>query len=533
MALEKAGETPVGVARNQRGLKAGWRSRAGLAWIGLAALPLLMAGCLSRSLTSLQIMPTAGSVSVVVGQSSQFQAVGVFTESGHATTSKDVSGQVSWLSSNPAVATISATGLATGVAVGTATITGTMQGDFGTVSATSNITVLGGGASTQRVLTQLAVTPTTQTITGADGTAQLIAIGTYSNGSPATQDLTAQAAWQSSDVTVATVNTTGLVTAVGVGQVTISALATATDGSIVSGSSAITVASGPSQRILASLSVTPTTQTVASSGGTAQLIAIGTYSSGSPATQNLTTEVAWQTSDAAVATVSSAGVVKGLAVGQATITALATASDGSVISASSAITITAGASQRVLASLIVIPSTLQLVTATGETTQFLAIGTYSSGSPATQDLTNQVAWTSSDTSVALINSSGLATATGVGESTITALATASDGSVITAVGTIQDTGAAGTVNLPTLSVYKVGSGSGTVTGASVIDCGTGSGCVGNFPVGTTVTLVAAPVNGSRFDGWSANCAQVANMANECTLTVTNTNTTVGAVFDLD
>ncbi len=127
----------------------------------------------------------------------------MFTESGHATTSKDVSGKVSWQSSNPQVATISASGLATAIAAGTATITGTMQGDFGTVSASSNVTVVGGGASTQRVLTQLAVTPITQTIAGGGGTAQLIAIGTYSSDTPATENLTIQAAWQSSDATVA------------------------------------------------------------------------------------------------------------------------------------------------------------------------------------------------------------------------------------------------------------------------------------------------------------------------------------------
>lgn len=127
----------------------------------------------------------------------------MFTGSGHATTSKDVSGKVSWQSSNPQVATISASGLATAIAAGTATITGTKQGDFGTLSATSNVTVVGGCASTQRVLTQLAVTPITQTIAAAGGTAQLIAIGTYSSGTPATENLTNQATWQSSDATVA------------------------------------------------------------------------------------------------------------------------------------------------------------------------------------------------------------------------------------------------------------------------------------------------------------------------------------------
>ena len=52
------------------------------------------------------------------------------------------------------------------------------------------------------------------------------------------------------------------------------------------------------------------------------------------------------------------------------------------------------------------------------TGQFTASGTYSDGT--THDITTQVTWTSSDTSVATVNSSGLATAVAAGTTTITA-----------------------------------------------------------------------------------------------------------------
>jgi uncharacterized protein YjdB len=51
-------------------------------------------------------------------------------------------------------------------------------------------------------------------------------------------------------------------------------------------------------------------------------------------------------------------------------------------------------------------------------TQLTATGTFSDGS--TFNLTGQVTWSSSNTSVATVNSSGLATAVGAGTVTITA-----------------------------------------------------------------------------------------------------------------
>jgi hypothetical protein len=55
---------------------------------------------------------------------------------------------------------------------------------------------------------------------------------------------------------------------------------------------------------------------------------------------------------------------------------------------------------------------------TGATQQFTATGTYSDSS--TQNITNQVTWTSSNTSVATINAAGLATGVAAGSTTISA-----------------------------------------------------------------------------------------------------------------
>ena len=62
----------------------------------------------------------------------------------------------------------------------------------------------------------------------------------------------------------------------------------------------------------------------------------------------------------------------------------------------------------------------------GGTQQFTATGTYSNRS--TQDITSQVNWASSNTAVATINTSGLASATSAGTTTISATMSSVTGS---------------------------------------------------------------------------------------------------------
>ena len=58
---------------------------------------------------------------------------------------------------------------------------------------------------------------------------------------------------------------------------------------------------------------------------------------------------------------------------------------------------------------------------------------------------------------------------------------------------------------PTLTVTKAGNGSGKVTSSPAgINCG--SICSATFQLGASVTLKASPAAGSRFTGWSGDCA---------------------------
>jgi hypothetical protein len=116
------------------------------------------------------------------------------------------------------------------------------------------------------------------------------------------------ATWTSSSTAVVTVDVTGLARAVAAGTATITA---AVDGK--AGTAALTVVALP----VATVTLSPTTLSVPF-GGTAQLTATLTDTSGAPLTGRTIT---WSSANAAVATVGSAGLVTGVAIGSTTVTA--------------------------------------------------------------------------------------------------------------------------------------------------------------------------------------------------------------------
>lgn len=77
----------------------------------------------------------------------------------------------------------------------------------------------------------------------------------------------------------------------------------------------------------------------------------------------------------------------------------------------------------------------------------------------------------------------------------------------------------------TLSVFKAGTGLGTVTDTG-INCG--ADCSESYPAGTSVTLTATPAAGSTFAGWSGACSGTGG----CILTM-NSNKSVTATFNLE
>ncbi len=250
----------------------------------------------------------------------------------------------------------------------------------------------GGKKSTSVTLTSITVTSASASI--APGTTtKFKASGSFSDGSA--QDMTTSVVWSSSNGGVATVSNAdgskGTATAVAAGTATI----TATSGS-VSGSAAFTPAA------LASIAVTPTNGTSIVTT-TRQFKATGTLSGG--VIQDLTSFVAWDSSDAAIATISTTGIASALIAGQTTIRATFDGISGSTPLNTATVT-----------SIAVTPAHPAI--AVGATRQFSAEGTLSNG--ATQDITSLVTWSSSSIPIATINAGGIASSLSIGSAAITA-----------------------------------------------------------------------------------------------------------------
>ena len=116
---------------------------------------------------------------------------------------------VAWSSSNPAVASVSSSGLVTVVSGGTAQIKATSGG----VSAVANVQV-------SQVAVSVAIAPTSVTLALLGESVQLEAEAYDSGNAPIP---VASFTWSSSNPTVATVSSTGLVTAVSNGTTRITA----------------------------------------------------------------------------------------------------------------------------------------------------------------------------------------------------------------------------------------------------------------------------------------------------------------------
>ena len=171
--------------------------------------------------TLVSIAVTAPSPSVALGSTQQLTATGTYTD--HST--QNLSSQATWVSSNPAVATINAAGLGTPVTMGSTGVTAA----FGGVTSPPLILTV-----TAATLVSIAVTPTAPGIV-LGATQQFMATGTYSDSS--TQDITASVTWNSSVPATATISnasgTQGLATGASVGSTNISATLGGTTSAVV------------------------------------------------------------------------------------------------------------------------------------------------------------------------------------------------------------------------------------------------------------------------------------------------------------
>jgi uncharacterized protein YjdB len=284
---------------------------------------------------------------------------------------------VTWVSSNPSFASVSTAGLVTALAAGTATVTATVGGKTGSVVINSIVPPVA----------TVALASPVQTISPSDTARVAIVLS-----DAASNVLTGRViAWTSSAPLVATVSQTGLVTGATVGTTTITATSEGKSSTIT-----FTVVQQPVKTVVVSA-----TSTTLNPAQTTQAYATLRDTNGAVLSGRV---VVWTTSNPAVATVSSTGVVTSVAAGSASIIATSEGRSGSVsMGLAPVATLT-----------VTVANAFPLV---GQTTLVSATPKDSTGTVLGG---RTITYTSSNPAVATVSAAGLVTPLTTGSTVITA-----------------------------------------------------------------------------------------------------------------
>lgn len=281
---------------------------------------------------------------------------------------------LSWSSSNTGVATVSSSGLITSVAAGSAIIT-VQATDGSNVYNTVSVSV----SANPILITGITLIPGSATL-APGATTQISAAIAPSNATNKT--LT----WSSSNTSIATVSSSGLVTAVAAG--TANVWARSTDGTNRTGTCTITVAVPAT-----SISLNQTTATM-HPGNTLTLVATVLPS-------NATNKTVTWSSNSSNATVNGSGTITAVGLGSAVITARC----GS-LTATCVVSITVGVS-----SVSVSPTSISIGTLSTRTITATVLPSNAAN--------KAVVWSSANPSIATVSNSGVVTGVNTGSTTIT------------------------------------------------------------------------------------------------------------------
>jgi Bacterial surface proteins containing Ig-like domains len=389
-------------------------TKSGTAVVSVAAVPV----------GSVAVAPT--SANLVVGGSTVLAA-----------TVRDVNGTVvtdrpvTWSTSNAGVATVSSTGVVAAVAPGSATITASAGTKSG--AATIIVTAVPVGSVT--------IAPTSKSLL-VGGTTTLVATVKDVNGAVVSDRAVV---WSTSDPLVATVSSSGVVTALAPGSVTVTATSESK-----SGSSAITVSPVP----VAKVTVEPPSMALVV-GQTSTAKAVLTDANGNVLTGRVVT---WTSNNPLIASVSSTGIVTGIAPGGPVF--ITASSEG--LNGSTSVTVTA-----VPVGSVTLPATTTLVA--GQSTTLTPVVKDANGAVVTD---RAVTWSSSNTNVATVSASGLVRALVTGTATITATSEGQQGSTaltVTPAPVGSVTVAPFTLNLASGSTVTLAATVKDVNGTTVTD----------------------------------------------------------------
>ncbi len=454
---------------------------------------------------------------------------------GAATTLTDATTGGTWSTTAASVASVSTTGVVTGVSAGSATISYTVTNACGTASTSTGVTIN--------------PLPTVASISGATSVC--------AGGTITLTDATAGGTWSSGSTGIATVSTTGVVTGVAAGSAIISytvtngfgcqARATATV-TVNTGITATVTPAGPTtfctggsvvlnantgsgytyQWQLGAANITGATNasyTANAAGSYRVIITAGACAATSSATTvtinsvyaaaiagatsvcigatatvtDSTTGGTWSSASTGIATISTTGVITGVAAGTAVISYAVTNACGTA-------TVTRS---------ITVNSPTTVAAITGTTT------VCSGGTVTLADATSGGVWSSGSTGVATISTTGVVFGVSVGTAAITYTVTNSFGCVSRATTSV-------TITSGISATATAGGATTFCTGGSVtLSASTGSGYAYQWQVGGT------NITGATASTYTATTAGVYNVVitqGSCTASSSTITVTVNAAY---
>jgi uncharacterized protein YjdB len=344
--------------------------------LSLAASFTFLAACTtSVDPTPVASVVVTGPDSLRVGESRQ-----ILAQAFDAAQNRLEGRRIGWRSNAPNVITVDTTGTLRGVAPGVAEIVATIEGKE--------------GRATWRVVSavdRVAIAPLSADVP-LGSSRQLAAnvldaAGNAISGRPVT--------WSSSNSAVATVSVSGLVSAVALGRVTITATA-----ENKSGTATIDVVDP-----VASVRITPTAPQTLRIGGKVQLSAVGLNALGQPLPGR---PVEWIPNNPNVATVNQNGEVSAVAVGSTSITAVI---EGRTAAIPVIVTLIP------VGSVSLTPTSLQLFR--GEQRQLTLTSTDSTGAPITNYTGRNVSFQSNNLPVVQVSNAGVVFAADTGTASVT------------------------------------------------------------------------------------------------------------------
>ncbi len=386
---------------------------------GTAVISYTKSGVVVTAVVTVNPLPNAGTIS------------GTATVcTSHTTLLSNATAGGAWSSTATAIATVNTTGTVYAVAAGNATISYTLTNGCGTRAATKVVTV--------------SALPVAGSITGT---------ATVCAGHTTTlSDAAGSGVWSSTITGIATINTSGKVTAVAAGTTIISYTKTSTCGAVAA-TVVVTVSAAPVAATISGASavcVAATTALLASAGG-------GVWSSS--ATSN--------------AVVGATGIVTGVSTGTTNIKYTIANTCGSTV-------------------------TTKAVTVNGLPSAGSVSGTAKACPGATATLTASVsggAWSSSATGIAVVNTSGVVSGVTSGIATISYTSINGCGSVVaTKIFTVNSLPATGAITVPgmacvgtttTLTDAGITGGSWSSATTAVANINHSSGILTGVSVGTT------------------------------------------------